>query len=145
MLTIEFAESPRPTGCECCGGATTTLTRFVHNDGDAHAIYYARFSDNHPQQTVSLAIGLGDWGEHADPRSRIAFALELRHVGDRFEIMVVDRERCPWKDTVVLGVMLDREDALKHPRIREVFHITDHIVAEDPAIRNYFQGQRHDV
>ena len=145
MLTIEFVEAPPPTRCECCGGTTTTLTRLVHENGDPYAIYYARFSDNHPQQTVSLAVGLGDGGVLADPNSRTAFALELRYVNGRFEVMVVDRERCPWKSTVVLGRMRDREEALEHPRIREIFHITDRIVAEDLVIRNYFRPRTHDV
>ena len=145
MLTIEFAEAPPATRCECCGGTTTTLTRFIHQDGDAYAIYYARFSDNHPQQTVSLAVGLGDWDEHAEPSSRTAFALELRQVNGCFQVMVVDQERCPWKNTMVLGPILDRQDALQHPRINEVFHIADHMVAEDPVIRTYFQPGRHDV
>ena len=120
MLRIEFADPPPPTHCDCCGGATTAVVRYVYENDNAFAIYYARFSDNHPQQCVSLAVGLGDWDEGTPPSSRTAFALELRHVNDHFEVMVVDRERCPWKNTVVLGRMLDREDALRHSQIKEV-------------------------
>jgi hypothetical protein len=40
MLTIEF-EKPHQSVCECCGGTTTSLTRFVYRDDDAFAVYYA--------------------------------------------------------------------------------------------------------
>jgi hypothetical protein len=36
--------------------------------------------------------------------------------------------------------MLDREEALAHPRIKDVFHITDHMVEDDPIIRTYLNA-----
>jgi len=145
MLRIELDEPESQSRCDCCGGVTTTLTRFVYQDEDAYAIYYARFSNNHPDEMMSLAVGLGDWDE-ASINQRTAFALQLRLIDDKFQVMVVDRELSPWNTTTVLGPMLDREDALKHSRIKEVFHITDHMVLDDPAIRAYFQQRlSHDV
>ena len=51
MIEIELTE-PNKSTCECCGGITTSLTRFVYKDGDAFAIYYVTFSDNHPESAV---------------------------------------------------------------------------------------------
>jgi hypothetical protein len=36
-----------------------------------------------------------------------------------------------------LGMTLNREEALAHPRIKDVFHISDHIVTEDFLVIEY--------
>ena len=50
----------------------------------------------------------------------------------------MDKEESPWKDPEYLGQILDRKEALIHPWLKDVFHITDHIVAEDKIIIDYF-------
>jgi hypothetical protein len=72
ILTIE-CEPPRRSTCECCGGASTRLTRFVYRDDAVFAVDYAAFSDNHPERTVSVVMSLGEWDDgarpdHTDPR-----------------------------------------------------------------------------
>lgn len=138
MLTIEFGKQ-RSRPCDCCGGTTTTLTRFVHKDGDAYAVYFAAFSNNHPDRTFKLAVGLGRWGAGSAPADRIAFALDLRVIGDQFEVMVTDADQSHWGDATILGTMLDRTAALAHPWIRDAFHIVDRLVADDSVIRNYLE------
>jgi hypothetical protein len=136
-ITIEF-EPPRQSGtCECCGGRTTSLTRFVYKNGDAFAIYYARFSDNHPERLVLAAVSIGEWGEGSVPAQRIAFALQLRTGSENYEVMVCDAATSPWCASDLLGPMLDREAALAHPLIDEVFHITDHALVEDEPLKAY--------
>jgi hypothetical protein len=136
-ITIDF-EPPRESGpCECCGDTTTSLTRFVYKDGHAHAIYYARFSTNHPERLVKAAVSIGEWGEGSNPAQRTAFALELRAGPDNYEVQVCDAASSPWSDATLLGPMLDREPALAHPLIDEVFHITDHAVLEDRPLKSY--------
>jgi len=48
---IEF-EEPRVATCECCGRDIFTLTRFVHQDGDAVAVYHAKFTWEHVYKIV---------------------------------------------------------------------------------------------
>jgi hypothetical protein len=136
VITFEFADRIDEP-CSCCGGRTTRLTRFVYSDGDAHAVYYASFSDNHPERTVSVVLSLGEWGEGSTEENRIAFALRIRSNKDQYQVMVVDSAQSPWNDAPILGRMLDRKAALKHPWIKEVFHITDHIVTEDADVKTY--------
>lgn len=140
MIKIEIDEPPTVTLCECCGGQTTRLTRFVYRDGDAFAIYYAAFSDNHPDREMKIAIGLGEWGDGSTPEARTAFALVMRAADEQYEVMVVDAEKSPWRNARVIGRMLDREEALQHPHLEDAFHITDHMVEEDPQVRAYFEG-----
>jgi hypothetical protein len=69
-----------------------------------------------------------------------AFALRLRAAETEYQVTVVDAEESPWNGIELLGRMLDREEALEHERISEVFHVTDHMVADDGAIREYLNG-----
>ena len=139
MLTIEIDEPPATTQCECCGGTTTRLTRFVYKDGDAFAIYYAMFSDNHPEREMKIAVGVGEWGEGTAPEDRRAFALVMRSTDDAYQVTVVDADESPWRSAGIIGRMLDRDEALADPWIEEVFHITDHMTEDDPAIKSYFE------
>jgi len=140
MLTFELAPPHESEPCSCCGGKTTSLTRFVHKDGDAHAIYYARFSDNHPNRSVLATVSLGEWGEGTTPEQRVAFALEIRSSDSRYQVAVLDSDQSPWRESKMLGRTLDREEALKHPMIAEVFHITDHMVVEDIPLKAYLDA-----
>ena len=136
-------EAPHDSGpCPCCGGKTTTLTRVVYRDENACAIYYARFSDNHPDHIVCLAVSIGAWGEGSRPEGRVSFALEMRLGPSSYEVGVRDAASSPWNGKSLLGPMLDRAAALAHPLIKEVFHITDHAVVEDAALKAYLDGAR---
>lgn len=141
MLTIEFEPPSESEPCECCGGQTTSLTRYVHRDGDAYAIYYAKFSNNHPERSVVATISLGEWGEGSSPEQRVAFALEIRSNDHEYQISLIDAVLSPWKEAKFIGRTLNREEALKHPLVKEVFNITDQIVTEDIPLREYLEGQ----
>lgn len=139
MLTIETDAPPRVSTCDCCGGRTTSLTRFVYSDGDAFAVYYAAFGDSHPEREVEIAVSLGDWSEDSSPEDRNCFALLMREAEDEFQVTVLNAAESPWNGVEIIGRMLDREEALAHPEIEEVFHITDHMVIDDPEIKSYFE------
>jgi hypothetical protein len=136
MLTIEF-EPAESDVCSCCGQPSTRLTRFVYRDGDAYAIYYILFSEHHPRAYVHVLVGIGDWAEDAPSSSRVSFYLRIGSAPDQFEVTVCDASESPWGDIPFVGRTLDRSEALAHPDIQEVFHITDHIVAEDSPVVEY--------
>jgi len=137
MLRIEF-EEPKYDKCECCGNTTTRLTRFVYQDDYAYAVYYAMFTDGHEDKVAYCLIGLGEWGEEGSPEQRTAFSVKIWMKDEEWAITVTDRKESPWSHTDYLGEILDREEALEHPWIKDVYHITDHIVAEDIPVINYF-------
>src|SRR5216684_6398345 len=109
MLTIEFEPPEESDPCECCGGRTTSLTRFVYRDGDAHAIYYARFSNNHSERVVVATISLGEWGEGTTPKQRVAFALKLRCGEKEYQVGLIDAEHSPWREAKIIGRTLNRK------------------------------------
>jgi len=139
MLTIEFSESTS-VKCECCGGVTRSLTRFVYEDGDAHAIYYARFGVAHEPRVVEAVVSIGEWGEGAGPWDRVAFPLRVRSAESEYQVTVVDSDESPWRGVTLLGPMLDRAEALQHERLTEVFHISDHMMRDDQELREYLNG-----
>ena len=140
MIRIELEPPKESEPCDCCGGKTTALTRFVYRDNDAYAVYFARFSDNHPDRVVLATVSLGEWGDGTTPADRVAFALELRPGESTYDVAVIDSAQSPWKDARLIGRTLDRVEALAHSRISEVFHITDHMVVEDIPLKRYLDS-----
>jgi hypothetical protein len=136
VIEIEF-EPPYLSTCECCGAVTTRLTRFVSEDDAAYAVYYACMSDNHPDE-MKVAVSVGAWGDGSAPADRTAFALRLWQDESQFGVTVEDASASPWQSVELIGRMLDRSDALAHPRVKDVFHVTDHIFADDPEVKAFF-------
>lgn len=136
MITIEF-EPAVVKLCECCGTETVSLTRFVHKDGTAHAVYYAQHSRGHAADRVDGVVSLGEWGDAATPDDRRAFPFQLWASEDNYNVTLVDAAASPWRHVTFLGRMLDRSEALTHPWLNEVFHVTDHMVADDPEIKAF--------
>ena len=141
MLTVEYEPENQSEPCDCCGGRTTSLTRFVYNDGDAYAVYYAKYSNNHPEHVVVATVSLGEWGEGSTPEQRVAFALELRANDNEYKVGLINAEFSPWQNAKTIGRTLNREEALAHPLVKEVFHVTDHMVSDDAPIREYLNAQ----
>jgi hypothetical protein len=139
MLTFDL-EEPSSSKCECCGGVSTSLTRFVYEDGNAYAIYYARFGLDHDPRVVEVVVSVGEWGEDSGPWDRVAFSLRLRATEGEYQVTVVDAAESPWEGVELLGRILDRADALQHERLDEIFHITDHMVRDDVPLRDYLNG-----
>ncbi len=138
MLTIE-QNNPVASRCDCCGGTTTRLTRCVYKDGDARAVYYAQFSDDHPDRVVAMLVSIGEWGEGATPADRVAFALELRDDGDQYGVGVTDASESPWCGAEIVGRILDRREALAHPMVREAFEVVDQALVDDEPLQAYFR------
>lgn len=141
MLTIDF-EPPEDLGtCPDCGGQTTELTRFVSSDDEPFAVYYARYVEGHEKREVIATVSVGDWSEESPPDGRVAFALRLWTTPEQGNVSVLDAADSPWRDVEVIGRTLDRQEALAHPRLADVFHVTDHIFDEDVPIREYLSGE----
>ncbi|MEP0010203.1 MAG: hypothetical protein ABJF30_03245 [Balneola sp.] len=59
VIEIEFSK-PVKNKCECFGHKSTTLTRFVYSNGNAHSVYYIKFTENHDDKFAFGVISLGD-------------------------------------------------------------------------------------
>ncbi|PWF47606.1 hypothetical protein [Massilia glaciei] len=138
MIRIEF-ETPIESRCECCGKTTVRLTRLVYRDNDAFAVYYASFTPDHNEKVLSGIIGLGEWGDDAvGPEARVAFPFQITWRDDCFNVHMIDAHESGWNDVTFLGRIQNREESLVHEWIKDVFHITDHMVADDNEIVQFF-------
>jgi hypothetical protein len=120
---------------------------FVHQDSlplDAYAVYYAAFSDKHEPRLARVIVSLGSWGGSDPdevPSDRVAFAMDIRSGPDTYDVMVTNASESLWADARLLGRKLEREEALAHPWISEAFHVTDHMVTEDPPLRAFLDRE----
>src|SRR5215471_3783093 len=105
---IELSE-PSASTCACCGGLTVRLTRFVYRNGDAFAVYYAAYSNNHPGSEVSLLISLGQWGEGSQPSQRAAFYCRVRPKDKSYDVNLGDALESHWRTAKIVGRKLSRE------------------------------------
>ena len=141
MIEIE-TEEPTHSACECCGNTTVKLTRFVYRDGDAYAIYYASFTEGHHEKAIKGVVCFGEWGDDStDEASRTSFPFVLWEQESNFGVTLVDAKESPWFGADVLGNILDRADSLEHPKKAEAFHVTDHMLIDDPVIVAHFESE----
>jgi hypothetical protein len=64
----------------------------------------------------------------------------IRSKESQYEVGLVNAVDSPWAKVDLLGRILNRDEALEHPWVRDAFCVTDHMVAEDPAIVQFFCG-----
>ena len=133
MLTIEFSP-PKHETCPCCGSTVTYLTRFVSQDGHAWAIYCVYLSATHSSDFVPVLVSIGEWADDAPSSGRQSFFLHIREGDEQYSVNVRDADESPWDRDGFFGRTLDRVEALRHPRLSDVFHIADHIVTQDVLV-----------
>jgi hypothetical protein len=133
---IERSE-PSMSRCECCGGLTVRLTRFVTRNEDAFAIYYAAYSNNHPDGELAMLVALGEWAEDSDPAQRAAFFCRVRVVDGSYQVMLGDAAESPWRDAAVVGQKLSRAEALVHPWKATAFEVLDEAFEQDPSLKGF--------
>lgn len=140
MLRIEF-EEPQFEKCNCCNAKITRMTRFVYQDNEAFAYYYAKFEDHSNPKIAECLVVLCEWDENNDKIiKKTGFPLKIWEKDDNFNITLTNKDESPWKNIPEVEI-LDREQSLNHPQKSDVFHITDHIVTEDMPIVHYFEGK----
>lgn len=137
QLSIERGRE-NVTRCGCCGKQSHTIRGFLNDAHGAYGVYFAGYTENHQPAIGTLIVSLGDWSEKGTPADREAVLLRVR--GPNMEMMVGGPGDSPWGDVGVLGRILTRNEALKHPRLQDYYHAADHIVGEDDRFTRYFAG-----
>jgi hypothetical protein len=132
---IEFTD-PAISRCECCGARRVRLTRFVTRNGSAFAVYYASYSNNHPEQELAMLISLGDWSDEADPSRRSAFLCRVRAT-DPYEVMLGDASTSLWSNVSVMGRLLTREEARAHSDKATAFAVLDEAMLRDACLKGF--------
>ncbi len=113
------------------------LTRFVCRDGDAFAIYYAAYANNHPDSELAMLISLGEWTEDSDPAGRAAFYCRVRPTDDAYEVMLGDAAESEWGNVDIIGTRLSRDEARQHAWKSTAFEVLDEAFTQDPCLRGF--------
>lgn len=137
-LTLEQGEESMPTACECCGRYSRTVHGFVYRNDDAYAVYYAGWSEGHPERGVTMAIAMGEWGDDSDASDRVSVGVRAFASSSEIHFSILDPEESPWSRTDLLGDMIPRKVALHHPSLKEVFTIAEVLVEHDFRVRDFF-------
>lgn len=137
MIAIEF-EAPQFEKCNCCDAKITRLTRFVYQDNEAFAYYYAKIEDHSDPKVVECLVVLCEWDDNNENIiKKTGFALTIWVKDDNFNVTLINKDECAWKNIPEVEI-LDREQSLNHPQKSDVFHITDHIVVDDKEVIAHF-------
>jgi hypothetical protein len=137
MYEIEVGTNAEITKCHCFGQESFVGHGFVYKDGDAYAVYYVGWSRYHLEKNISIALAIGEWGDNSTSSDRTCFGIEAREGDYEIQFQIINPEDSPWPNTELLGVMLSREESIKHPLLEELFNIVGEIVGNHPAVRNY--------
>ncbi len=122
--------------CSCCGGTTRTVWGYVYSDGEAHAVYYATWTEQHPEHDLSFARSIGGWGEGANPGEKKMVALECRILDNGPALMVVDAAGSGLANPY-LGTMLTRQQVLSSDIKQKASDIIDRIIEDDKRVKEF--------
>jgi hypothetical protein len=116
--------------CDTCGRTNRLLHGYVYEDDYAHDIYFLDWCEgSYPEKAAFLTVGLGAFGEGRDTSDRMSFCIEWRAAGMRLGDQ-------PARDRPdLLGPFVPRDRALAVSNIDELWHVVDHIVLDDPRVR----------
>ena len=135
-LAIEYDE-PLNVECECCGAQETRLTRFVKRDGAAYAVYLVRYTEGHGVRQAYAMISLGTWWVDGVPPDRVAFAFCISDTNDEYQLQVIDANQLAWHKSEILGRKLNRDEALGHSWLPEVYQLFDYMVHHDAPLHAF--------
>jgi hypothetical protein len=135
-LSIEPGEEKSAT-CEHCGDRYRVIHGFVYAAEEPFAVYHAGLYSRHPDDRASLVISVGDWNESASVTDRERVAIQAWPTPERIEMHFDSRSETPWDDSEVFGRLLEREEALAHPRRADFLEVAEFVVLHDQRLREH--------
>lgn len=136
MLKLKRA-APTYDACDCCGGQRTRLTGVVLEGEVPQGVYYATFTEKHPERRVEAVVSLGDFAPGAPPEARETIAFSIQKGPRGADVEIRDATRCPWSHVPFLGAKLDRDEGMAHPRLPDVYEVATRVVTEEPGVLTY--------
>ncbi len=134
---IEIGENKNASVCHCCNKNSCVGHGFIYKNDDAYAVYYVGWSDAHFDKKVGVALAIGEWDDDSTTDDRTCFGIEASEGEDEIYFSVIEPSESPWSNTDLLGSMVTRDEGLSHPLLQEVFEITEKILRDHIALREY--------
>jgi hypothetical protein len=138
MIRLELGERVDRLVCQECGGTYRRVYGTVYDGVRRAALYSADLHEEAHDGRVLLVIGADGPDEPAGGQPE-AVVIGVWSTESEFQMMIQDGSAFPHEDSLALGRILDREEALRSPSKDELFHIADHIVQDDPRVRDHLE------
>jgi hypothetical protein len=135
---IELGETQKST-CKCCGKDSVTVHGFIYRNDEPYAVYYSGWAITHAKRYVSVAIAVGRWDEGSGVKDRTSFGLNVFPTDSEIQFSFIGPNDSPWEETDLLGIMLDRNQALKSPFSKEILALGEYVVENDQRVGNYLR------
>lgn len=125
--------------CPDCGEPSRRVWGFILRDGDAHAIFFASCYHHGGDEAWIDVILSPTWADDVDDHE--TFGCRVGPIEGQEEpgaSLVTGGAEAP--DSELFGHKLTRDEALEHPRLDDFWEVIDHILAEDPLVRQHIYG-----
>ena len=139
-LAIEPGAQVVEHACPDCGEPFQRVTGFVHDDGDAYAVYFASCHHHGGHEAWIDVIFSKTWEDDADDHE--TFGCRVGPVeGQSDPAASLVTAGVPFGDSPVFGRKLTREEALVHDRLSDFWTVVDHVLTNDRVVRDHVFGR----
>lgn len=143
MNLHQTASEVKSKACTDCGRTMEMLHGFIYENDQPLGVYFATlYPEEHMDKKAELAIGMGKWDKESDFKNNLSVNLHINVSNTSIQMTITNRDTSSYKDSKLLGTMLDREYVLATTAIKERFlHLADHIVLNDYRINTYLMRE----
>ncbi|MCL8251437.1 hypothetical protein AERO_08575 [Aeromicrobium fastidiosum] len=129
-FTFDGTPDQRFQTCDDCGEEHEGRTGFVQLGGRPHAVYFADWYPHTYETYVDVVMGSFAGPDHDD---NVTFHCRYGHVDGQAEIAasLVPPLR---HSGAIMGRAIDREAALQHPLLPDMWRVTDWLVENDDLL-----------
>ena len=142
MFALDGKPEATKYHCQECGREHMRSTGYVVRDGKAFAAYHAYLHGNDGDAERTLAtftVIFADWGKSDKGLvNAVAFRAAVREGKTDYEFMLQDPDD-PKEDAGDI-THLTRDQALKHPRLQDMWDCIDFIIVADPNVHALLYG-----
>jgi hypothetical protein len=138
-LVIEPGAQVIEMACPDCGEVFQRVTAYVYRDGEAHAVYNATCHHHDGDEARIDATFSRTWGYEGD--DHVTFGCRVRPVtGPHQPLRRLVTGDGAFDEAPTFGRKLTTEEARTHPLIDDFWALVDHILVNDPVIRDHVYG-----
>lgn len=137
-LQIELGDTAKYR-CSCCDKESRTVHGFLSDSTGQTSVYFAGYTQGHPEKRLNVVLSVGGWGEGTSPSDRRAIPLKVAIVDDRLTFAFPRAEDSPWYGEEFLGEMVESGDLSDEDRLRSEV-LARFVIANDPRVARYIKG-----
>lgn len=139
-LEIEPGAEVKDLACDHCGEPSRRVTGFIHQNGQAHAIYFASCYHHGGHEAWIDVVFSPTWADDMD--DRLTFGCRVGPIdGYSGPQSSLATGGAAFSQSRTFGQKLTRDEALKHPRLPEFWAVVDHVLTHDQVVRTHVYGE----